>query len=150
MGEVDAMLRMFLIIKSTLIALLAGSFLSMVSSCATMPKESPPSGELKLIKINVPEAESIRVNSPYTVYIHFESEGEGKPDIKDVCFTWSGDGPHCFKVANLYPGSPSTIKVQVRASPPGSHQLECFALYNKDGKIKRTNDVSTRIRVFPK
>lgn len=134
--------------KSTFIAVMIGAFLLILSSWAMVSAESHSSGELKLLKINVPEAKSIRANSPYIVYINFESVG--RPEIKDVCFTWSGDGPHCFKVTDLYYGPPSTIKVQLVTSDPGSYVLEGFVLYHKDNKIERTNVVSTRIQVFPR
>jgi len=117
-------------------------------SCATVPSGPLPPVGMKLIRVNVPEAESIRADSQYLAYIEFESEG--KPEIKDVCFTWSGDGPHCFKVSDLYQGSPSILKVQLRTAHPGLHVLECFALYSQDRKMRKTNVISTRIRILPK
>lgn len=131
-----------------LFILLVGAGALSFFSCATASREPVPSGEVKLLKMNVPEADSIRTNSPFTTYIQFESEG--KPEIKDVCFTWSGEGPYCFKVAELYPGTPQTLKVEPRVANPGSFAADCFVLYAKGGIIRKTNTISTRLRVSPK
>jgi hypothetical protein len=137
-----------LIRKLTFIAAMIGALLLGLSFRALVSAQSLSSGDLKLLKINVPEAKSIRVNSPYVVYITFESVG--RPEIKDACFTWSGDGPHCFKVTDLYYGSPSTMKIQLVNSYPGTFILEAFVLYHKHDGMGRTNVVSTPIQVFPR
>jgi hypothetical protein len=95
----------------------------------------------------VPEKENIRINSPFVVNISFEADG--KPEVRAACFTLSGDGPHCFKVADVDYGPPGTIRVQIRTKNPGSRLLEGYALYIQGGKIQPTNVVSTYIRLIP-
>ena len=46
-------------------------------------------------------------------------------------------------------GSPATIKVQVRAKTSGSHSLESYVYYLRDGKTQPTNVVGSQIRVIP-
>jgi hypothetical protein len=121
--------------------------LLLVSSCATVPTEPLASGELRLLSINVPMKEDIRVNFQFVVNINFEADG--KPEIRTACFSFSGDGPYCFKVTDVNYGSPGAIKVQVRAKNSGSHSLESYVYYIKDGKVQPTNVVSSQIRVIP-
>jgi hypothetical protein len=121
--------------------------LLLVSSCATVPTEPLASGELRLLSINVPMKEDIRVNFQFVVNINFEADG--KPEIRTACFSFSGDGPYCFKVTDVNYGSPGAIKVQVRAKNSGLHSLESYVYYIKDGKVQPTNVVSSQIRVIP-
>jgi hypothetical protein len=97
--------------------------------------------------MHVPMKEDIRVNFPFVVNINFEADG--KPEIRTACFSFSGDGPYCFKVTDINYGSPGTIKVQVRAKNSGSHALESYAYYLRDGKVQPTNVVNCNIRVIP-
>jgi hypothetical protein len=134
--------------RSILIAALAGGFfLLLASSCATVPTEPLTSGELRLLSIHAPERGDIRVNFPFVVDINFEADG--KPEIRTACFYFSGDGPYCYKVTDVNYGSPGTIKVQVRAKSSGSHALESFVYYIREGKAQTTNVVDTHIRVIP-
>jgi len=121
--------------------------LLLVSSCATVPTEPLASGELRLLSMHVPQREDIRVNFPFVVNINFEADG--RPEIRTACFSFSGDGPYCFKVTDVNYGSPGTIKVQVRAKNSGSHSLESYAYYIRDGKVQPTNVVNCQIRVIP-
>ena len=89
----------------------------------------------------------IRVNFPFVVNINFEADG--KPEIRTACFSFSGDGPYCFKVTDVNYGSPGTIKVQIRAKNSGSHALESYVYYIRDGKVQATNIVNCNIRVIP-
>ena len=133
--------------KSIRIALSTGLIvLLLVSSCATVPTDPLASGELRLLSIH-PEKGDIRVNFPFVVNINFEADG--KPEIRTACFSFSGDGPYCFKVTDANYGSPGTIKVQVRAKNSGSHSLESYVYYIKDGKVQPTNIVNCNIRVIP-
>ena len=134
--------------KSIRIALSTGLIiLLLVSSCATVPTEPLASGELRLLSMHVPQREDIRVNFPFVVNINFEADG--RPEIRTACFSFSGDGPYCFKVTDVNYGSPGTIKVQVRAKNSGSHSLESYAYYIRDGKVQPTNVVNCQIRVIP-
>ncbi len=133
--------------RSRLVAALVGPFfLLLASSCATVPTEPLASGELRLLSIHA-EKGDIRVNFPFVVNINFEADG--KPEIRTACFSFSGDGPYCYKVMDVNYGSPGTIKVQVRAKNSGSHSLESYVYYIKDGKVQATNIVNCNIRVIP-
>ena len=121
--------------------------LLLVSSCATVPTGPLASGELRLLSMHVPQREDIRLNFLFVVNINFEAEG--KPEIRTACFYFSGDGPYCLKVTDVNYGSPGTIKVQVRAKNSGSHSLESYVYYLRDGKVQPTNVVNCNIRVIP-
>jgi len=120
--------------------------LLLVCSCSTLPTTPLASGELRLLSIH-PEKGDIKVNFPFVVNINFEADG--KPEIKTACFSFSGDGPYCYKVMDVNYGSPGTIKAQVRAKNSGSHSLESYIYYIKDGKTQPTNVVGCQIRIIP-
>ena len=127
--------------------LIGGIVILLISSCATVSKEPIASGELRLLSMQVPMKEDIKVNFSFEVNIKFEADG--KPEIRTACFSFSGDGPYCYKVTDVDYGSPGTIKVQVRAKNSGSHSLESYVYYIKDGKSQPTNVVGSQIRVIP-
>ena len=134
--------------RSIFIALLkVGVVILFASSCATVPTEPLTSGELRLLSIYVPMKEDIKVNFPFAVNINFEADG--KPVIRTACFSFSGDGPYCYKVTDVTYGLPGTIKVQIRAKKSDSHALESYVYYIKDGKVQPTNVVGSQIRVIP-
>ena len=130
-----------------IVVLIGGVVILSISSCATMPTEPLTSGELRLLSIHVPMKEDIKVNFQFPVNINFEADG--KPEIRTACFSFSGDGPYCYKVTDVSYGLPGTIKVQVRAKNSGSYALESYVYYIKDGKSQPTNVVSCNIRVIP-
>ena len=127
--------------------LVGGVVILLASSCATVPTDPLASGELRLLSMHVPQREDIRLNFQFVVNINFEADG--KPEIRTACFSFSGDGPYCFKVTDVNYGSPRTIKVQIRAKNSGSHSLESYVYYIKDGKTQPTNVVNCQIRVTP-
>jgi hypothetical protein len=127
--------------------LIGGIVILLISSCATVSKEPLASGELRLLSIHVSMKEDIKVNFPFVVNVNFEADG--KPEIRTACFSFSGDGPYCYKVTDVNYGSPGTIKVQVRSKNSGSHSLESYVYYIKDGKVQPTNVVDCNIRVIP-
>ncbi len=134
--------------KSMLIVIWVGAVIILsIFSCATVPTEPLTSGELRLLSVQVPMKEDIKVNFPFAVNINFEADG--KPGIRTACFSFSGDGPYCYKVSDATYGSPGTIKVQIRAKNSGSHALESYVYYIKDGKSQPTNVVGSQIRVIP-
>jgi hypothetical protein len=127
--------------------LMIGTLLLEMSSCATVPPKPLAPGELRLLSILIPEKEKIKVNLPFAVNISFETEGN--PEIRSACFSFAGDGPHCFKVSEVDYGSPGTIKTRIHAKNSGSRLLECYVLYIRGGKIQPTNVVSTYYRANP-
>ena len=134
--------------KSILTAIWLGAVIILsISSCATVPNEPFAPGEVRLLNLQVAERGEIRLNFQFLVNINFEADG--KPEIRTACFSFSGDGPYCYKVTDVNYGSPGTIKVQVRAKNSGSHALESYVYYIKDGKVQPTNVVNCNIRVIP-
>jgi len=131
----------------SLLIVAAGFFLLLASSCATVSTEPLASGELRLLSMQVADRGDIKVNFPFVVNINFEADG--RPEIRTACFSFSGNGPYCYKVTDVNYGSPGTIKVQVRAKNSGSYALESYVYYIKDGKVQSTNVVNCNIRVIP-
>jgi hypothetical protein len=133
--------------RSIWIAVLIGGVVVLsISSCATVPTEPLASGELRLLSM-LAEKGDIRVNFPFRVNINFEADG--KPEIRTTCFSFSGDGPYCYKVMDVNYGSPGTIQVRIRAKKSGSHALESYVYYIKVGKVQPSNVINSNIRVMP-
>jgi len=130
------------------IALLTGVIvLLLVCSCATVPTEPLAHGEVRLLSMHVVDRGDIKVNFPFLVNIIFEADG--KPEFRTACFSFSVDGPYCYKVMEVNYGSPGTFKVQVRAKNTGLYALESYVYYIRDGKVQPTNIVNCHIRVIP-
>ena len=109
-----------------------------ISSCATVPKEPLGPGELRLLGMDVPENGNLKVGILYRATITFEADG--KPEIRRVCLTWSGDSPHCVRPTNVEYGSDASMEVPLYALPD-RNTLECYVEYVRDGKVRRTNTV---------
>jgi hypothetical protein len=139
--------RRYLTMKSILmVALIAVGVLLMVPSCATVSTKPLGPGEVKLLGINIPEVGDLAANLQYPANISFEADG--RPEITRACFSWSGDGPYCFKVKDVNYGS-GTIKVDFRSNlRPGVYTLESYVLYIRDGRTMKTNSASTRVTVI--
>ena len=132
--------RRFVIMKSVLIAVLVGAALLLgISSCATVPTEPLGEGELRLLRINVPENGNLIVHVFYTANISFEADG--KPEISRVLCYCSGEGPYYYKIRDVTYGSPGNFTIDFSAPDTGSQRLECYADYVRDGKRRRTNSV---------
>jgi hypothetical protein len=131
-----AMMRHILLMA----VLTGGVIFSLVSSCATVPTEPLTPGELRLLRLDVPGSEAISRGVDYQVKIDFDADG--KPEIKRICFYYSGDGPYCILKWNVSTG---TIILWARADRTGQYQLECYAEYIRDGKIQRTNSVGKSV-----
>ncbi len=132
---------------TTIAVLMIGAVLLGISSCATVPKPPAP-GELRLLRMLVPEKENIRLHLPFIVNISFEADGE--PVIRAACFYFADDGPHCFKVTDVNYGLQGTIKVQIHTQNSGARLLKGYVLYIRDGKIQPTNMVNTYFRIIPR
>ncbi len=130
----------------SMLVLMGGAILLMVSSCATVPTEPLALGEMRLLSMEVPQKEDIREPLPFVVNIRFEADG--KPEIVTACFFWSGGGPYCSKIIDVTYGSPGIIKVRLRPRGSGLMALEGYVVYKKDGKTETTNMVSERLRVI--
>ena len=137
-----------MIMKSMLKAvLIAGVVLSVVSSCATVPREPLASGEVRLLNIRVPGA-GIAEYTSFAVNIFFETVGN--PHIKRFCFFESKEEPYCFDVSDVsysILGGKTAYQVYLPGFRIGSHKVECYAEYTRDGETRKTNVIFTQILV---
>jgi hypothetical protein len=128
-----------------LTVLLGGVVLLGVSSCATVPREPLALGEVRLLSIDALGG-GIEANVSFAVNIFFEAAG--KPEIKRVCFYESGERPYCFDLSDasyLTLGRKRAFQVYLPGVNTGSHRVECYAEYIRDGETRKTNVVFTQI-----
>ena len=129
--------------RSILITVLLGAVVLLIaSSCATVPKEPLTSGEIRLLSIDVWGA-GIEANSSFAVNIFFEAAGD--PRIRRACFYESGEEPSCFDVSYVTLGTRRAFQVQLPGVNTGSHRVECYAEYIRDGETRKTNVIATQI-----
>jgi hypothetical protein len=122
--------------------LLSGVVLLGASSCATVPREPLASGEVRLLSIDV-LGSGIEANSSFAVNIFFEAAGD--PRIRRACFYESGEEPSCFDVSYVTLGTRRAFQVQLPGVNTGSHRVECYAEYIRDGETRKTNVIATQI-----
>ena len=128
-----------------IIILLGGIVLLRASSCATVPSGPLAPGEVRLLSIGVPGA-GIEANTSFAVNIFFEPVGN--PQVKRACFSESGEEPYCFDVSDvscLTLGTKRAFQVYLPGVSVGSHRVECYAEYIRDGETRKTNVVFTQI-----
>ncbi len=116
-----------------------------VFSCATVPKQPLASGELRLISIDALGA-GVEANTSFAVNVFFEAVGN--LEIKKACFYDSGKGPYCFDVSDesyLTLGKKRAFQVYLPGLNVGSHRVECYAEYIRDGETRKTNVIATQI-----
>jgi hypothetical protein len=131
--------------KSILVAILVGGVvLSVLSSCATVPKEPLGSGEVRLLSVDVPGA-GIKANTSFAVNIFFEAVANQQ--IQRACFYESGEEPYCFDVTYGTFGTKKFFQVRLPGMNSGSHRVECYAEYIRDGETRKTNVIATQISV---
>ena len=132
--------------RSILIIILLGGIAWLgASSCATVPKEPLASGEVRLLSMNVVGA-GIEAFSSFAVNIFYEAAGN--PEIKRACFYESWQRPYCFDVpdrSDFALGTKRGFQVWLPGIGPGSHRVECYVEYIRDGEIIRSNVVFTQI-----
>jgi len=130
--------------KSILISILmSAAVLLGISSCATVPTEPLGEGELRLLKMEVPENGNLRMGASYRINIRFKADG--KPEItRAVCF-YSGNGPYYYKVEGVEYGSKANFSIYLAVYDDGSQRLECYTNYVSDGKRRRSNSVSSLV-----
>jgi len=119
-------------------ALLLGIF-----SCATVPTEPLGEGEMRLLKMSVPENGNLRLALAYSVEISFEANGQ--PEINRVICYCGGEGPYYYRIREVRYGSPGSFTIDFSPPEAGSERLECYAIYTRDGRKQRTNPVFSHI-----
>jgi hypothetical protein len=143
--ESAVMGRRFVIMKSLIGFLMGVAILLLVFSCATVPKEPLASGEVRLLSIDVLGA-GLEANISFAVNIFFEAAGN--PEIKRACFYESRQEPYCSDVSDVSYvtlGTKRAFQVYLPGISAGSHRVECYAEYIRDGETRKTNVVFTQI-----
>jgi hypothetical protein len=125
-----------------IIVLLSGVVLLIASSCATVSKAPLASGEVRLLGIDV-LGTSIEANVSFPVNIFFEAAGH--PEIKRACFYEPGEEASCSDVSLATFGTKRYFQAYVPGMNVGPHTVECYAEYIRDGEIRKTNVITTRI-----
>lgn len=140
-------------IKSILsIVFISGAVLLAISSCTTMnigpdaslslgTKASSRGGELKLLSMDIPQTGSLSADVEYWTTIHFETEA--KPEIRRVCFNFSGGSQSCVdvQVKDVTYGSHPYFRVSIHV-PVDSKKIDCYTEYVRDGETHLTNTVT--------
>ncbi len=125
--------------------LLSGIVLVGASSCATIPRAPLASGEVRLLSMNVVGA-GLEARSSFAINIFYEAGGNA--EIKRACFYESWQRPYCVDVSDksyFTLGTKRGFQVWLPGIGAGSHRVECYAEYIRDGEIRRTNVVFTQI-----
>jgi hypothetical protein len=124
--------------------LLGGIVLSIVSSCATVPKEALAPGELRLLSMEA-LGSGIKEGAAFPVNVFFE--GEGRVEIKRACFYESRERQFCSDVSYITFGTKRAFQVYLPSTRAGSYRVECYAEYVRNGEIRRTNVITTQISI---
>jgi hypothetical protein len=135
-----------LAMRSTFIAVIVGCGFLLVSSCASVPTGPLAEGEVRLLSVEMPGTDIVKMGTPFVVNITFQADDE--PEIKRACFLWSGDGPYCVSVRDEDYVAAGMIQVQTKnpgTTISGSHTLECYVQYVYKGKTITSNVVNTHI-----
>ena len=132
--------------KSLKSVLMGAVIMLLLSSCATVSKEPLASGEVRLLSMNILGA-GLEAHSSFAINIFYEAAGN--PEIKRVCFYetrrwWQ----YCSDISDISYftfGTKRAFQVWLPGIDPGSHRVECYAEYVRDGEIRRTNVIFTQI-----
>jgi len=133
-----------MIMKSLSAVLMGGVITLLVFSCATVPKEPLASGELRLLSMDV-VGSGVDANVSFPINVFFEVAGH--PEIKRACFYESGEEASCFDVSLATFGTKRYFQVYLPGMNVGPHAVECYAEYMRDGEIRKTNVITTRISI---
>ncbi len=124
---------------------MGGVVLLLLSSCATVPTEPMGPDELRLLGIQIPGAGRIKAGALYTINVRYESGGQ--PKVQRTCFSLAGYGPYCSKVTGMDLGLAGTFQMEVGGSDIGPQRLEIYIEYLREGRLRRTNAISTIVEV---
>ena len=127
--------------RSILSVLMGVAVLLVISSCATT--QPLGEGELRLLRMQVPENGNLRVSGSYRFIINFESDGSAEI-IRAVC-TCAGS-LHAYRPEDVRYGSKlGNFSLWLSACAFGSQRLECYVDYASGGKRQRSNSVYSLI-----
>jgi len=133
--------------KSILVtSLIGGVVLLLLSSCATVPTEPLGPDELRLLDIQIPGAGRIKAGALYTINVRYETGGQ--PKIQRICYSLGGYEPKCSRATGIELGWVGTFQMDIGGNDIGPQPLEIYVEYIREGKIRRTNVVSTTVEVL--
>ena len=134
------------IMKSISVALLTGGVVLLcLFSCATVPTEPLGGDELRLLSVHVPGAGRFRINALYTINVRYESGGQ--PKVQRMCYSLGNSGPHCAKVTGVETGLTGTFQMDITGTEVGPQRLDIYVEYFREGKLRRTNVISSRVEL---
>jgi hypothetical protein len=124
--------------RSKLIVLIGAAILLVISSCATT--EPLREGELRLLKMQVPENGNLILGHDYKFNFIFETDGSSEI-IRAVC-NCADSGPRAYRVEDVRYGSQrGSFSLYLSACNPESQRFECCVDYVSGGKRQRSNSV---------
>lgn len=130
--------RRYVRMRSILSVLMGVAVLLVISSCATT--EPLREGELRLLKMQVPENGNMILGHDYKFNFIFESDGSAEI-IRAVCFC-ADSGPLIYKPADVSYGSQrGSFNLYMYACAVDSQRMECYVDYVSGGKRQRSNSV---------
>lgn len=112
--------------------------LSVICACATT--QPLAEGELRLLKMQVPENGNLRVNRDYRFIFNFESDGSA--EITRAVCVYADTRARAYQPENVRYGSRrGSFSLWLSSSTLESQQLECYVDYVSGGKKRRSNSV---------
>ena len=124
--------------RSILSVLMGLVVLLVISSCATT--EPLRVGELRLLKMQVPENGNLILGHDYKFNFAFESDGSAEI-IRAVC-TCADSGPRVYKVDDVrYGAQRGNFSLYLSACTYESQRYTCYVDYVSGGKRQRSNSV---------
>ncbi len=112
-------------------------------ACATIPTGPLAEGEVRVARLNVPNA---NVGKLYKVIFEgIQKKGEVK--ITSACFTWEwigGSESHCFGLTE----GDGTATVVLRTMGAGPYTLHGHLRYLYEGNFRESNKVSGQLYVY--
>jgi hypothetical protein len=124
--------------RSTFTLFIGIAALFVISSCATT--EPLREGELRLVRMHVPENGNLRIGHDFRFDFTFESDGSAEI-IRVVC-TCASEVPRVYKPQDVRYGSKSgSFSLWLSACTGESQRLTCHADYVSGGKRQRSNSI---------
>lgn len=84
--------------------------------------------------------QKLKAGRPYDVALRYEGDASG---AKEVCFSWSGEGPYCWKDFRVDKKA-KLVRTKAQTGNPNKYTLSGFVRY---GDGQQTNAVSASIDV---
>lgn len=125
--------------------LMAGTFLVLLSSCATVSTEPLGPDELRLLDIHVPGSGRFKVGAMYTVTVRYESGGQ--PKVQRACFILGSSEPRCARATDTDLGLAGSFQMDIGGNDVGPQRLQIYVDYLREGRLRRSNVVTTLVEV---